>query len=84
MALCPNCMGDWLWDWCQDAYRYPNGEFVETGTHVTENGEEMTLFICKCGSVNSTMALVNEETLMTYVKPWKDIDWEQEQNCWTF
>jgi len=82
MAKCPNCTEQWLWDWCQDAYRYSNGDWVETGIHFhnreEEDDPEVTLFVCKCGSVNSTMSFIGGETLMTYVRPWADIDWETE------
>lgn len=81
-AKCPNCMTPWYWDWCQDGYRYADGDFVEVGKHVAQKSEstreEVTLYICKCGSVNSTELFVNGETLMTYTLQWKDIDWELE------
>jgi len=83
-------MEPWVWDWCQDHYRYADsGKFVDSGEHCHNNDNEddlpeVTLFICKCGSVNSTMLFLNGQTVMTFVKPWKNIDWEKcswEDDC---
>lgn len=85
MAKC-KCGENWLWDWEQDCYRYPDGSRIEEIQLLcTEKGMELELFVykCKCGKVNS--ALYNDDargSSCCSIRAWQNVDLETDGNSW--
>lgn len=83
MAKC-KCGATWVWDWNMDSYRYAeDGKFVKEKQLFESDGEKnllgfhVTLFICKCGEVNSTLVGHDDiGVVLLNIKKWKRINWE--------
>ncbi len=80
MAKCPGgCGRDWLWDWCLDKYRLPNGIICNGET--VENGEYA--FACLCGYPLGACILEGpQEGHIVPAKGWEKVDWELTENSY--
>jgi hypothetical protein len=90
MAKC-ECGRQWLWDWCLDTFKYPNGESIKSFEfgHPDEAGSSMgfeaEVFICKCGKINSVQihhpdvggCPVYDETDSNF-----SVDWEEDKHSY--
>lgn len=73
MASCPKCGQEWLWDWCHDTFRQPDGGDCRIAYH----GDVQELY-CHCGLWVGRITDGEVES----PDEWIDIDWELKEHSY--
>lgn len=76
MANCPKCKQEWLWDWCIDTLRKPNGETCQERIQfASSDNHDVYSLKCTCGQTLGLMHECNGD-IDNQPNEWEDIDWE--------